>query len=412
MRHLRPTLPFLLLVPAACGAGTSDAANNSAVRDSAGIEIVENTQPGWRDADAWRLSDAPTLTMGGTEGDSAHEFFRVAGAVRLSDGTIVVANSGTHELRYFEPDGELRHAIGRKGGGPGEFQGLAGLWRLPGDSLLAYDLMSRRLSLFDAAGRHARDISTAGSTPFAFFQITGRFRDGTYLAYMQSGMGPDMMDRPQGPARDSIIVFRLDSAGAVTDTLGVFPAGRVEVHHMEMLGRSFPMPVPAPFSPGTTVGAGFDIAYVGTNDTYEIRVLDPDGTLRRLIRKDQEPRAVTEADKEAYRTRMRELPSQNNPLMTQMRDAMAALEYPATLPAYGRLLVDADGNLWVSGWHVAEDEPVPWSVFGPEGRLLGTVTLPARFTVREIGADYVLGQMSDETEIERVVLYRLIKPAG
>jgi hypothetical protein len=394
-------------VTAAC-ADTSPRSATNSTRDSAGITIVENASPAWTDADAWRLSDTATLTLG-TEGDSAQEFFQVAGAVRLSDGTIVVANNGSSELRFFSPDGALRARAGRKGAGPGEFQGLMHLERLPGDSLLTYDLMNRRLSVFDANGRHGRDISLSGGSEGPLLvQIAGRLADGRYATHgPNTRLGLAMLNRPAGPARDSVVVLLLDPAGGVSDTLGVFPGARVNVSTMEMMGRSIPMPVPVPFSPNTTVAAADTVIYIGTSDTYEIRVLSPDARLRRLIRYARAPRPVTDSDKAAFHERIEDvrITGPVAAMMDQFRKAVAEVEFPETMPAYGRLMVDAEGNLWV-----ADERSAVWSVFDPAGRLLGSLTLPDRFQVRDIGSDYVLGEMTDEAETERVLLYRLIKP--
>jgi hypothetical protein len=292
---------------------------------------------------------------------------------------------------------------------------VTSLDKVPGDSVMAYDPMNRRLALFDAAGGHVRDVTTSGPTAFVLFQIVGRLPDGTYLAFTpNTRIGPEMLSRPPGPARDSLLVLRLDSAGTAVDTLGLFPAGQVVVRQVEMLGRSFPMPLPVPFSPNTVVATGLDAVYIGTTDTYEIRALSPTGELRRLIRRDARGRRVTRADQEDFQARLRDLPGGNammNPVMEQFRKAMSEAEYPETLPAYSNLVVDAEGNLWVADHPGAQTIPTRWAVFSPAGRLLGEVTTPEGLQVREIGSDYVLGQKADEAEIEHVVLYQLIKPS-
>jgi hypothetical protein len=50
--------------------------------------------------------------------------FRVRGAVLLRDGSIAVANNGTHEARVYGLDGKLLRRIGREGDGPGELSSL------------------------------------------------------------------------------------------------------------------------------------------------------------------------------------------------------------------------------------------------------------------------------------------------
>jgi hypothetical protein len=401
----------------ACADHAATPSTTTAVRDSAGITIVENRSPSWTEATAWRLSDSPTLRMGVMAGDSAQEFYGIAGVVRLSDGTIVVANSGTHELRYYRATGTLVTTAGRQGDGPGEFQGLMSLVRIPADTVGAIDVRHRRLSVFDPGGRFARDVPLS-SNLLQYLGITGQFGDGTFLASAQPiRTSSDLSSRPLGPARDSLLVVRVDASGAVVDTIGLFPGNRVTVKMIEMGGASIPLSIPVAFAPTTQLTAGSGTAYVGVPDTYEIGVYSPSGKLLRLIRRAQPPRVVSEADKAGWRDRMRaqSLPS-TSPRMRQtmqtMLDALANPDFAEIMPAFRRLLVDAAGDLWVSDYQGSDSTRQHLSVFDPGGRLLGTVVLPQRLMVTEIGADYVLGHTTDETEVEHVELYALIKPAG
>jgi hypothetical protein len=64
----------------------------------------------------------------------------------------------------------------------------------------------------------------------------------------------------------------------------------------------------------------------------------------------------------------------------------------------------------VSDFRLTPDEPGRWTVFDPEGRMLGTVATPARFRVFSIGTDYVLGVWRDDMDVEHVRLFTLEKP--
>lgn len=55
---------------------------------------------------------------------------------------------------------------------------------------------------------------------------------------------------------------------------------------------------------------------------------------------------------------------------------------------------------------------VRWTVFDSEGRQLGTLTLPARFRVTDVCADYVVGVGRDELDVEKVQLFRLDRSGG
>ncbi|MEJ2239140.1 MAG: hypothetical protein P8X82_12650, partial [Gemmatimonadales bacterium] len=88
---------------------------------------------------------------------------------------------------------------------------------------------------------------------------------------------------------------------------------------------------------------------------------------------------------------------------------------PDKKPAYSELLVDARGCVWaaehvgeLTGW-LAMD-PRKWEVFSADGEWLGSVLSPRRFTVFEIGDDYVLGVFRDDVDVEHVQLLRLHRP--
>ena len=97
------------------------------VRDSAGVEIVESTGPSWQGGEGWRVDPDPLLRLGVVDGDPAYQFSGIAGLARLEDGTVVVADEGSQEVRFFDAGGKVVAVVGGGGGGPGEFTGLAGL---------------------------------------------------------------------------------------------------------------------------------------------------------------------------------------------------------------------------------------------------------------------------------------------
>jgi hypothetical protein len=62
--------------------------------------------------------------------------YRVAGAVAMRDG-IAVANGGARQVWLYDGEARLSWRAGRAGDGPGEFQDLAAIFGIAGDSLLA-----------------------------------------------------------------------------------------------------------------------------------------------------------------------------------------------------------------------------------------------------------------------------------
>jgi sugar lactone lactonase YvrE len=87
-------------------------------------------------------------------------------------------------------------------------------------------------------------------------------------------------------------------------------------------------------------------------------------------------------------------------------------DFPSRRPAFTHMVTDADGNWWVGaadGWP-GTPNPTAWDVFDPDGRFLGTVTLPEPLRVLEIGDDFVAGVAFDALDVPYAVVRDLIKP--
>src|SRR5688572_24674597 len=122
---LAPRILVLALcsVALAC-AGEAPADSAVEVIDSAGVRIVMNAAPDSA-VPAFRISAEPLAEIGVTEGPPEYQLFRVASGRRQSDGTIVIANGGTMELRFYDAAGTHIRSVGREGEGPGEFKSIS-----------------------------------------------------------------------------------------------------------------------------------------------------------------------------------------------------------------------------------------------------------------------------------------------
>lgn len=78
-----------------------------------------------------------------------------------SRGRFYVIHPYGTEIRIFGPDGRFIRILGRKGGGPGEFEGIAGVKAGRGDSLYVLDNTQSRLSVFGPAYEYARSAPLA-----------------------------------------------------------------------------------------------------------------------------------------------------------------------------------------------------------------------------------------------------------
>jgi hypothetical protein len=393
-----------------CGGG-APMQSTATVRDSAGITIVENEAGGgWPEGEGWRLSDGPVLDIGVFEGDEVYQLFSATDALRLSDGRIVVANAGTHELRFYAADGSHIQSVGRQGGGPGEFQRISRLDRLAGDTIAVWDMAAVRLTFFAPDGKFVRSVSPA-LIDQDFGQYHGTFGDGSFV--LRPDFVVSSLASGDGLRRDTAAYSRYDgTGGAFLDTIAVTAGTEVLVQPSEdgMISVSS-----MPFAREPHLVVHGDHAYFGVSDRFEIRVVDSEGVIRRIIRLDADLTPVTDADVRRYAeaNAARRLPPRerdDSGAVRAMVQTMLGQPRPETFPMFNALVVDDIGVLWVRELgRPGSEAPEHWVVFDTAGRLLGTVQVPRRFQVFQIGPDFVLGRARDDLDIEHIRLFELIR---
>jgi hypothetical protein len=387
-----------------CGcAGEGPDRNSFTTRDSAGIHIVENAAPVWGEGEAWRLSEQPLVDIGGLEGDPDYELYRVTGAVRLPDGRIVIGNSGTNQLRFYDGSGVHLTDVGGEGEGPGEFRFINWVNLYRGDSLAVYDMRNMRISIFDSDGQFGRSFPVRGVDESGRGMPYGVFADGSVLVGILSFGGPDAGGEV---SREPEPLYALSPDGESKDSLFA-SLGAERFMHSAGGGLVF---VGSPmFGRSTEYGVHGSRFYVASNDSYEVHVQAQDGGLQSIVRRQFEHLEVTSADIDSMRARQLgdDVPAGMRDAMIEVLDATPIRE---TMPAFGGIRLDRMGNLWVGEYSRPGNIIPRWTVFSPEGEMLGTMSMPERFGIRDIGDDYVLGTWRDELEIEHVRMYELVKP--
>ena len=108
-----------MMVAAAGPEGCHSDASAQVTRDSAGIRIIENARPADDSRLAWRIGAEPVVSIGEVVGDEAYLLYQANDATILPDGRIVIANTGTNELRVFDAAGMHLATWGGEGEGPG-----------------------------------------------------------------------------------------------------------------------------------------------------------------------------------------------------------------------------------------------------------------------------------------------------
>jgi hypothetical protein len=323
-------------------------------------------------------------------------------------------------IRVHDAEGRFVRTIGREGEGPGEFKN-PGPMGLLGDTLLVLDFGTYRFSYFDLAGELlgsrripielGRDLEERPPRP------TGLFYDGSIR-----GAPPAWSQLVADGKITEQVALRLDTAGAVLDTIVVFPIAKT-------IWRVTDPKNPRAFA---------SFRYQPFSDTELVEVSEYDPLIVRVSRP-----AATRAEPSSYSVTAltlagdtifaREFSYDPKPIELALVDSLVRefgasvsrslvpgaatreqaeawarndLYLPAFHPPVSRMVIGRDGSIWLRGEALGEQR-VEWRVLSPEGEPVGTVDLPARLRVIFVQGDRLWGSDSDELDVPYIVRYRL-----
>ena len=212
-----------------------------AIRDSAGIQIVENSAPRWAEGKGWAVVDSPLVDIGGVAGDPGLRPGAGGGVVMLSSGRLAVVGSAVPtrsgstapKASHLATAGRQREWPRRI---PGHRRHLADHRATPSSWPTSSSPAHRALrfgtvrSHLFAGGQAGANLPQGGR--FSFGIPSGASPDGRVLAFQQAFR---VNDASQGAYRDSAdyVVYSSDRHAVST------PSGRFPGIEMEQVTMSF-----------------------------------------------------------------------------------------------------------------------------------------------------------------------------
>lgn len=377
------------------------------VIDSAGVSVVTSTAPAWGATAAWRVDSTPELVIGGAATLPSVLLVAVTGVRRLDDGELIVTLDGDQTVRWFDRRGAEQRRVGGTGEGPGQFRSVT-LVGMLGDSLLLWDGQLDRATVLAPDGNHVRTFQPVfPDTTVAFgLMVSSAFADGRLLLAGRSGAQSGMAS---GLRRDTIPLAVASGDGRVERVVASVPSHE----NVIVVGPGFVTMMPRPFGPRTVVATEGNSLLVSDGQEDAVIRYATDGTTMAIYRLDRPRRLIALTEVEHQRRRLaaqvEQLPE---PIGQAVADAMAGVGVPTVYPAHDRLLVDADGAIWLRediGPRRAEIEAHRWDVLDRDGRWLGMVTTPPRFEVHQVTRDRLVGIWRDDNDVEHLRVHRLLR---
>jgi hypothetical protein len=382
------------------------------VVDSAGVEVVVNGAPSWKNGSAWSLSPTPLATMGGAHAAEGQDLWHIGGYVRTQDGLLAVLSAGHSEVREFDENGRFVRSFGRAGDGPGEFSLYppnGSIAYVPPDTLIVQDGGGIDVFLVDGSVVEARRLDLQPGVLGAGTQVMPMvvLPDRSFLAVVhrfEAGFSP-----PSGAFRPEEGLAVIPGPGEAPVLLGwyggleqqMIPAGQ---------GR---MPLVTPFARRPVAATGPSASarfFIADTDRYEIQVFNADGKLVRIVRREYDPVRVKRAWVDAWKKVQRRQSWRGQ--LPALERAWRDMEVPATLPAIEALALDSEGFLWVLRPNGVSSADWSYDVFDPRGRLLGSVTAPSGLVHHTgqrplIEKDRFVGVWIDDFGVESLRVYGL-----
>jgi hypothetical protein len=265
------------------------------------------------------------------------------------------------------------------------------------------DRTLRRINLYHPDEGFVRG-ATADPAITGYLLVSGMFASGSPLVWNSEWN----VDMPNGLYRFPLNYFSVGLDGSVETDFGSFPGDETVYNSRAMEGGTMVTSTPRPFSRSAVAAVSGRSFFYGSQDSYEIRVLDQSGELSRIIRRDKAPAPVTDAQVEAVLAEMVD-EADDDDQSREFRRMFREAPIPEEHPAHGAIYADKLGFLWVEEYRLPGEESRITTVFDPEGRVVETLVLPPGLRIEEIGEDYILGVYRDELGVEYLRSYDLTR---
>ncbi len=312
-----------------------------------------------RDREAGAEAGSWTLRLdqvvGKVAGDDEHTFGRIGLFAVAPDHSVFVLDLHDDDsgVKKYGPDGQFQGRYGRRGEGPGEYQHVQAVAPLRGGGVALRGAWSRRISVFDSAGRLVRewtdDHDDPGERrPHGYRPLLSQLSDSTFA------LGVALAGRPA--------VVRVDSVGEPLDTM-VVPRR----HLVGCVGTTVGDGVaPYPPRPVWTVLADGKAA-AGCSKIPIVEVLNGEpGAVSATLSLDGPPAEFSGGHRDYEVARLNYL-ARLDPITRRTWKTWHGQGFPEYKPFFRHLLPTPDGGLWVFRYGKSVPAPLD-SGFGDEGR--------------------------------------------
>lgn len=360
----------------------------------AGVFFLQPAPPTWRLVEEWRV---------GGEADGPYALHDVRDLELLPSGHLAILEFKDQQIHFLDGRGKPVRTVGRKGGGPGEYQNARGFVVFPNGNLLVNDADANRFSLLNSKGDFLKAIPVSQTRSFgglwdAWVDAQGRLVENAFvgrgeqatvarerwttdLARSDTLFPTDCPPLPGPPAGSQWYSFRSARGGMSMAIPYARPSA--PVIYAEDGGRwTARWPAFAPIIHIPTGGCSPDVTIPLAGSPVMIPTVVRDSAVKRVV----------------------DAASQYGPPGPDLD------RIPHTFPAFDVIRLDQLGQLWVLRWTDATRKR--FEVYGKGGAAVATLDAPRSLVAYRptiITADRFIGIVTDEDDVPYLVSYRIVK---
>jgi hypothetical protein len=340
-------------------------AQNVEVKTVDGITVIHNPKtPIQQKGVASTIILKEDLIIGKEQDDPERSFASLSSFSVDDSGNIYVVDGKENKIKIYRGDGSFLRSFGRRGQGPGEFQGASQIVILPDGNQIVTDFLGRRLVFFSAKDEFLRQVSTSG---FSIGGIHCDHRGDIYALNVISG-----------PEKRTQELIKFNSNMKPIATLTLFDEERK----------------PGVFKP-FSLWIRFDVTHRdelvwAIASKYEINILNSEGKPVKRIVKDFDPIKITGAEKERLiREDKQGLPA-GFPSPTY--------EFPPSLPPIKNMFLDDQDRIFIQTYEKDGRGGLFYEVFDPEGRYISRFSFPEKEEAGVVKKDKLYSMIRDYKE--------------
>jgi hypothetical protein len=325
-------------------------------------------------------------------------------------GQIFISDGINQCIHLYSPDGKFIRKIGRKGKGPGEFQYIWGIKISKGDSLIVYDGIQYRITIY-APGKYDSPIKTIKIPPNERKPenpgVIGSIYSGINGFWLPQNNSKEFLiiyntpyssnDLTQGQKHFSKL-YRINSEGILIQNEPILKIQDVERLMISSKAGGF-MISSMPFGRNPIINLNKDgIIYYAETDNFKITAIDINGKMKNELN--------YKIDKIFIGDRLwqEELKKYENLRLEDIRKSKMVL--PKFLPIFDNFTIDDDYNIWVAV-NEKDYRSYKYYLFNKNGKLISIIPVKNKTVIKVIKDNLAYGIHTADSGIQSVVKYKV-----